>query len=430
MGAETGGGASPQILAPSSWLEGGGTVLTAMTSNLRRGAVTAVDVHKWYRVYASPTERVKRVLGRPSRHLEFQALDGVSFAVEPGTALGIVGENGAGKSTLLKLIAGTTRPTAGAVEVGGVVAAILELGAAFHSEFSGHDNAVLYGALLGHDRQDMERRLPAIFDFAELGEFINHPIRSYSTGMVMRLAFAVATGVDADVLVVDEALAVGDGYFQKKCVDRIREIHDRGTTILFCSHAMYYVTMFCERALWLASGRLQRIGPAKEVVEAYEEHLLVRDKRRLGRDTSPAQTAPIAKVGRVAAIRLTGRDGEAPLELTPGGRLDLEIEVESTRPEERFHVAVALDTLDGRCVLGVSTAWDGLSPLQGQDRYRVGFTVPELPVASGTFHLSVFLLDESGLAVHDQAVATNAVRVTAPSWTPSLIEVAHHWERR
>ena len=401
-----------------------------MTSELRRGAVTVADVHKWYRVYASPTERLKRVLGRPSKHLEFQALDSVSFAVEPGTALGIIGENGAGKSTLLKLIAGTTRPTAGAVEVGGVVAAILELGAAFHSEFSGRDNAILYGALLGLDRHDMERRLPGIFDFAELGEFINHPIRSYSTGMVMRLAFAVATGVDADVLVVDEALAVGDGYFQKKCIDRIREIHGRGTTILFCSHSMYYVTMFCERALWLAQGRMQRFGPAKEVVDAYEEYLLVRDKRRLGRDASPAQAVPIAKVGRLAAIRLAGRVGDAPLELTPGGTLDLEVEVESTRPEERFHVAAALDTLDGRCVLGVSTAWDGVAPLQGRERYRIALAVPELPVASGTFHLSVFLLDESGLAVHDQAVVTNAVRVTAPSWTPSLIEVAHHWERR
>jgi ABC-type polysaccharide/polyol phosphate transport system ATPase subunit len=402
-----------------------------MTSNLRRGAVTVDDVHKWYRVYASPTERVKRVLGRPSRHLEFQALDAVSFAVEPGTALGIVGENGAGKSTLLKLIAGTTRPTAGAVEVGGVVAAILELGAAFHSEFSGRDNAILYGALLGLDRHDMERRLPAIIDFAELGDFIDHPIRSYSTGMVMRLAFAVATGVDADVLVVDEALAVGDGYFQKKCVDRIREIHGRGSTILFCSHSMYYVTMFCERALWLAGGRLQRIGPAKEVVEAYEEHLLVRDKRRLDHGAAPAAAAnAVAKVGRVAAVRLAGRDDGGPLELAPGGALDLEIEVESLRREERFHVAAALDTLDGRCLLGVSTAWDGQPPLEGRDRYRIALTVPALPVASGTFHLSVFLLDESGLAVHDQTVATNAVRVAAPSWTPSLIEVAHHWERR
>jgi lipopolysaccharide transport system ATP-binding protein len=402
-----------------------------MTSDSRQGAVTVTDVHKWYRVYASPTERIKRVLGRPSRHLEFQALDSVSFAVEPGTALGIVGENGAGKSTLLKLIAGTTRPTAGVVDVGGVVAAILELGAAFHSEFSGRDNAILYGALLGLDRSDMERRLPAICDFAELGEFIEHPIKSYSTGMVMRLAFAVATHVDAHVLVVDEALAVGDGYFQKKCVDRIREIHDRGTTILFCSHSMYYVTMFCERALWLVRGRLERLGPAKDVVEAYEEYLLVRDKRRLGSGPhGDSQPTAASKVGRVAGIRVGGGVRGEPLELQPGGALEVEIDVVSSNPAEPFHVAVALDTLDGRCVLGVSTAWDGVEPLVGRDRYQVAFTVPELPVASGTFHLSVFLLDESGLAVHDQAVATNAVRVTAPSWTPSLIEVPHRWERR
>jgi len=167
------------------------------------------------------------------------------------------------------------------------------------------------------------------------------------------------------------------------------------------------------------------------VVEAYEAHLLTRDKRRLGSEAAaPAQAAPIAKVGRVAAIRLAGRSGEAPLEIRPGGALDLEIEVESTRPDESFHVAAALDTLDGRCVLGVSTAWDGVAPLKGNDRYRIALTVPALPVASGTFHLWVFLLDETGLAIHDQVLVTNAVRVTAPSWTPSLIEVAHHWERR
>jgi len=340
----------------------------------------------------------------------------------------VIGENGAGKSTLLKLIAGTTLPTAGSVQVAGVVAAILELGAAFHSEFSGRDNAVLYGALLGLERHDMERRLPAIFDFAELGEFIEHPIKSYSTGMVMRLAFAVATHVDADVLVVDEALAVGDGYFQKKCVDRIRHIHDQGTTILFCSHSMYHVTMFCERALWLSRGRVLRMGPTQEVVEAYEEHLLVRGKRRGGEEGQADPRASTPKAGRVAAIHLEGRTDEQPHRLVPGGSLEVGVEVHSASAQERFHVALALDTLDGRCVLGVSTAWDECPPLQGQDSYLVRLTVPALPVAAGTFNLSAFLLDESGLHIHDQAVVTSAVRVDAPSWTPSLIEVPHRWE--
>jgi lipopolysaccharide transport system ATP-binding protein len=399
-----------------------------MALELDRGTVSVDDVHKWYRVYASPTERIKRVLGRPSRHLEFQALDGVTFTIPRGTAMGIIGDNGAGKSTLLKLVAGTTMPTAGRVRAGGVVAAILELGAAFHSEFSGRDNAVLYGALMGLDRTDMERRLPAIFEFAELGEFVEHPIKSYSTGMVMRLAFAVATHVDADVLVVDEALAVGDGYFQKKCVDRIRTIHDTGTTILFCSHSMYYVSMFCETALWLDRGRVSALGPAKEVVESYEEYLLLRDKRRLESEPDGEEPPPPVKVGRVSAIRLAGSADEQPLRMNPGGTLDVTIEVETSRPEESYHVAVALDTLDGRCLLGVSTAWDDLRALSGKTEYSVRLTVPSLPVASGSFHLTAFLLDESGLHVHDQAVITQAVRVDAPSWTPSLIEVGHSWD--
>ncbi len=245
-------------------------------------AVVVREVHKWYRIYASPTRADQAGHRTSSRHLDIQALDHVSLEVAPGTAIGIIGENGAGKSTLMKIIAGTTSPTAGEVEVNGTVAAILELGAAFHPEFSGRDNAMLYGALMGLDRQEMESRLEDIFAFAELGEFIHHPVKSYSTGMAMRLAFAVATHVDPDVLVVDEALAVGDGYFQKKCVDKIREIKDRGTTIVFCSHAMYFVTMFCERAVWLARGRVEREGPAQEVVEAYEAHLQARDMRRLG----------------------------------------------------------------------------------------------------------------------------------------------------
>ena len=401
-----------------------------MALALDRHTVEVSDVHKWYRVYASPTDRIKKVLGRPSRHLEFQALDGVSFSVPKGTAMGVIGENGAGKSTLLKLIAGTTMPTAGVIDVKGVVAAILELGAAFHSEFSGRDNAILYGALMGLDRRDMEQRLPEIFEFAELGEFVNHPIKSYSTGMVMRLAFAVATHVDADVLVVDEALAVGDGYFQKKCVDRIRHIHEQGTTILFCSHSMYHVTTFCEQALWLDRGRVAQIGPAKEVVDAYEEHLLVRDKRRIGPQPTDKGLEPLSKVGRVAVIRLQGQVPEGPLELTPGASLDVEIDIETAKPDERFHVALAVDTLDGRCLLGVSTTWDECRPLEGQNAYTVKLSVPELPVASGSFNISAFLLDESGLHVHDQAVLTQAIRVDAPAWTPSLLAVPHDWEWR
>jgi len=391
----------------------------------RPDAVVVQHLSKSYRVYAAPGERVRRLLRLPSRYLDVAALADVSFVVPRGEALAVIGENGSGKSTLLKLIAGTTRPTDGTVSVSGVVAAILELGTAFHPEFTGRDNAVLYGALLGIDRAEMARRLDDILDFAELGPFIDQPIKSYSTGMVMRLGFAVATHLEPEVLVVDEALAVGDGYFQKKCVDRILETRARGTTILFCSHAMYYVTMLCDRALWLQQGRLERLGPSQEVVEAYEAHLLSREKRRLD-PAAAVEAGPVRQVGRIVALHAVGSG--SPVEHLPGQTFAVEVEVESARAEETYHLGVALDTLDGRCVLGVSTLWDGVPPMRGATTYRLRLQVPSLPLAGGTFNLSCFLLDESGLHVHDQVVQPAAVRVAAPSWTPSLLDVEHRWE--
>lgn len=412
-----------------------GIVRPVMASSIPRPAVSVCGLHKWYRVYASPTERIKRVVGRASRHLDIQALDDVSFEVASGTALGVIGDNGAGKSTLMKIIAGTTSPTAGRVAVNGTVAAILELGAAFHPEFSGRDNAVLYGALMGLGRDEMQRRLKEIFEFAELGEFIDHPVKSYSTGMAMRLAFAVATHVDPDVLVVDEALAVGDGYFQKKCVDMIRSIKDRGTTIVFCSHAMYLITSFCERAVWIADGRVEREGPAQEVVEAYEAYLLRRDLRRLGEeagvgaDGDGPEAVQGRRVGRIAAVRPGGAE-DLPLTLSAGDELAVEIEIASSDPDEPYHLAVALDTLDDRCVLAASTKRDGRPPMRGSTRYEIVFRAPSVPIAAGTFHVYVFLQDESGLYNHDQVILTEAVCFRAPEWTPSLIDAEHRWEPR
>jgi ABC-type polysaccharide/polyol phosphate transport system ATPase subunit len=401
----------------------------------RHPAVIVRDVHKWYRVYASPTERIKRVIGRRSRHLDVQALDQVSFTVAKGTAIGIIGENGAGKSTLMKIIAGTTSPTAGEIIVNGTVAAILELGAAFHPEFSGRDNAVLYGALMGLDREEMESRLEDIFAFAELGEFIHHPVKSYSTGMAMRLAFAVATHVNPEVLVVDEALAVGDGYFQKKCIDKIREIKDRGTTIVFCSHAMYYITMFCERALWLDKGRVAREGRSLEVVEAYEAHLQMKETRRVaageaGVESEGELPTQGKQVGRITAVVPGGRPSDLPLVLQTGAGLVVDVEFTCADRSEKFHVAVTLDTLDGRCVLAASTKRDGREAITGKNRYCVRYRVPSLPLSVGTFHIYAFLFDESALFTHDQVVLTEALRFESKAWTPSLIEIDHQWEIR
>jgi ABC-type polysaccharide/polyol phosphate transport system ATPase subunit len=395
-----------------------------------RLAVVVDHLHKWYRIYATPTERIKRVLGRPSRHLDFQALDGVSFTVEKGTALGVIGENGAGKSTLLKIIAGTTPATGGSVEVSGVVAAILELGAAFHPEFSGRDNAILYGALMGLEREQMEARLDDIFAFSELGEFIQHPVKSYSTGMVMRLAFAVATHVDPDVLVVDEALAVGDGYFQKKCVDRIVEIRDRGTTVLFCSHSMYYVSLFCERALWLRQGKVAQDGPAQEVVNAYEEYLVTREKRRLDAgDASgaPPSADPRGQQARIVGIRVLDDDGSAVSLYRPGMDLVVEIEWESAVPDGEFHIGISIDRGDGTRVVATATFDDGMPPLTTSGRRRDRVTLRNLPLAKGHYSVTGYVFDPSALHIWDQAVLTDCLHPESQGWTLSLLRLDHDW---
>ena len=243
-------------------------------------AVRADSVSKVYRLYDSPFDRLRELLFRAPRHRPFHALKGVSFELPAGKALGLIGENGAGKSTLLKVVAGTAQATSGTIERHGIVASILELGMGFHPEFTGRENARMNAALLGLSGSEIRRRLPEIRAFAELGDFFDRPVRTYSSGMALRLAFAVATHADADVLIVDEALAVGDGYFQKKSIDRITDFQKGGGTLLFCSHALYYVALLCDSAIWLKQGEVAAAGAALPVVRAYEAFLQEKEQER------------------------------------------------------------------------------------------------------------------------------------------------------
>src|SRR5687768_9682281 len=241
-------------------------------------AVHASNLTKHYRLYARPIDRLLELVTPSPRHQTFAALEEVSFEIQRGETVGLIGQNGAGKSTLLKLLCGVSVPTSGLLETHGTIASILELGTGFHPEFTGRDNAALNAAILGLTPAEVRKRLPAILEFSELGSFIDRPVKTYSSGMYMRLAFSVAVNVDPDILVIDEALAVGDGHFQKKCVDKIRDFQEAGKTILFCSHALYYVSSICRRTLWLDQGRLMRYGPSLDVVHDYETFLLERDR--------------------------------------------------------------------------------------------------------------------------------------------------------
>lgn len=243
-------------------------------------ALSVEGVSKQYRIYARPGDRLAESLtrGRVKRHREFWALRDISFEVEAGTTTGVIGPNGCGKSTLLQIIAGTLEPTTGNVWREGRVAALLELGAGFDPEFTGAENVYMNAALMGLSKRETERLFPDIERFAEIGQFMHQPVKTYSSGMFVRLAFAVASNVEPDILIIDEALAVGDAVFQHRCLRRIKEIQERGATVLFVSHDAAAVRALCSRAILLGAGRVLNDGPPSEVLNHYQKIVMEREQ--------------------------------------------------------------------------------------------------------------------------------------------------------
>ncbi len=399
--------------------------------------VHAEGLTKTYRSYATPWDRLVELVTRRRRHREFHALADINFSLPRGEGLALIGENGAGKSTLLKILAGITAPTAGSFQVTGKIASILELGSGFHPEFTGRQNVVLNAAMLGLSEEELRRKMPDILAFSELGEFIDQPVKCYSTGMAMRLGFSIATQVEPDVLIVDEALSVGDGYFQKKCMDRLRAFVDGGGTLLFCSHAMYYVSAFCQRALWLRQGRAEALGPVSDVVREYE-NFLVAKSAQAAVAPAPTMTAVAAVSGasgglvepaaglpaRLTAARLAG----ARSLYDQGDPLELAIEWESEDPRLAFHVGVGINRSDGIEVCSFATHLDALPPRSGRRHYAVRLEVPRLPLVKGEFTLYIFLLDERGLHIYDQRILQRAFTVRSPVYAFGLVQVEHAWD--
>ena len=385
--------------------------------------VSADRVGKRYKVYPRPWDRVRELLtGRPG-HQAIEALRDVSFELAAGEGLGIIGENGAGKSTLLSILSGVTAPTAGKIVVRGKIASLLELGMGFHPELTGRQNILLNAAMLGLSETEAQQKVPEIVAFSELLEFIDRPVKTYSTGMAMRLGFSIAVQVDPDVLIIDEALSVGDGYFQKKCMDRIRRFVDSGRTLLFCSHAMYYVSHLCPRAVWLRQGRVAAQGPADEIVQEYENFLLAK-----GRETTPEPAAGEAEAAGLTAVRQHGaRYGESGYRHRDPWVL--EVEWTTRDPRLAFHIGVGIDRVDGVQICSFGTHRDGLAPLTGETDYRIRLTVPELPILKGQFTLYVFLLDEVGLHVYDRQLIPAALTVETPEYQMGLMTVEHTWDQ-
>lgn len=324
------------------------------------GNIQVTGLGKAYRQYPTRWARLTEWVlpwAKP-RHQLHWVLSNISFQVKPGEAVGIVGINGAGKSTLLKMITGTTQPTAGRIQLEGQVAALLELGMGFHPEFSGRQNVFMAGQLLGMSIEELNSLMPAIEAFAEIGEYMDQPVRTYSSGMQMRLAFSVATARRPDILIVDEALSVGDAYFQHKSFDRIREFRKAGTTLLIVSHDRQAIQTICDRALLLDHGRLALEGAPEEVMDFFSAMIAEREQSTIRQERlADNRVRTISGTGEASVVDvvLLSQDGKAIEVIETGAPVTLRVTVEINRDIERLVLGFMIKDRMGQAIYGINT---------------------------------------------------------------------------
>jgi ABC-type polysaccharide/polyol phosphate transport system ATPase subunit len=379
----------------------------------------------------------------------FTALDGVSLTVPRGTTFGVIGENGSGKSTLLKLVAGITKPTRGSVAVNGRVSALIELGAGFHPEISGRENVIINGIMLGLTRREVERRFEEIVEFSEIGEFIEAPVKTYSSGMYMRLGFAVAVHVDPEVLLIDEVLAVGDEAFSRKCLDKIGEFRRRGKTIFFVTHSLGTAEKICDEILWLNHGQEADRGDPKRVVDAYltyvaggEEALLTREHGQAGHPDAGAD-GPAPSEGPDSEGYREGRWGDRSVEIesvrllddrgderhiyVPGERLTVELSVRAEKAVDDFVFGSGIFTADGVAVHGTNTHIEEFVPERIHGTATVRLCLENLRLVEGTYLLDVAAHKRDGTP-YDYHRGLYSFRVKSRIKDVGVYRPEHRWE--
>lgn len=396
-------------------------------------ALRAEALSKIYRLYARPSDRLKQLFApkKKAYYREFSAVGPVTFELRKGEVLGILGTNGSGKSTLLQLICGVLEPTNGSVKVNGRIAALLELGAGFNPEFTGRENIYLNASILGLSMSEIDKKIEEIIDFSGVRDFIDQPVKTYSSGMYVRLAFSIATSVEPDILVIDEALSVGDGAFARKSFDRIMQLKKRGATILFCSHNIYQVEALCQRVLWLDKGSVRAFGESAAVCQQYNQFLeqdtatqvSPGDSRAADHVPAPDGAARISKVEVLA-------DGSA---LEP---LQLESLVSTLRVRIAFSgspslpspsVAIIITDASGRNITSCSTHYDKIPvPRNDQGAGQVSVSFPQVHLLRGQYVVHVFLMCEQAIHIYDSARCAEFT-VVQPGLEIGIVALRRDW---
>ena len=398
--------------------------------------IFASGIGKTYRIYRNGLARIAELLVGRVMHDAFVALRDVSFTLGHGEVLGIIGRNGAGKSTLLKMLAGTLPPTSGELLVRGRIAALLELGSGFHPEMSGRENVFLYGAVLGIERAQIQAKMAEIIAFSGLERFIDRPVKTYSSGMYVRLAFAVATSVDPDILIIDEALSVGDGAFARKSFDRIIGFKERAKTIIFCSHSMYQVEAICTRVIWVDQGAVVLDGPAKVVCAAYNAHLAstAQDKPPEPDVVDSLVSAPSGDhlVPRILGVTLRSADASGNSLDLRSGESDLDVVVDFTLVEGVAPptIIVAIVGPDGEAVCSALSHQDGATldrAVAHVHSARCELTFPAIPLLRGHYTVDCYLMCERGLHCYEQALRAADFTVDHRGLEQGVVTLPHRW---
>jgi ABC-type polysaccharide/polyol phosphate transport system ATPase subunit len=434
-------------------------------------AIEMTNASKVYRRFAHRRQfatlksaLLSRSLVRDLRPEEtFAALTNVSVSVPRGQTLGVIGRNGSGKSTMLKLVAGISKPTSGTVKVNGRISALIELGAGFHPEISGRENVFINGIMLGLTKREITERFDEIVEFAEMKEFIDAPVKTYSSGMYMRLGFAVAIHVDPEVLLVDEVLAVGDEGFTHKCLDKFAEFKRRGKTILLVTHSLGMVERFCDEALWLDAGRIKGSGDPKRIVGAYITHVERREEEELAatdaraRDSAdaaivspdepaaavlpdnPVETASAegdmfrAAEGRwgsreveITQVDFCGPDGEPGHVFHSGERMDVRIRLRAPLPIDDFVVGIGLFNAEGTCCYGTNTFMEELTPESIHGDTEAVFAIEALDLIEGTYKVDVAIHKMDGYP-YDYHRLLYTFRVKSRTKDVGIYRPRHSW---
>lgn len=404
--------------------------------------INASGLKKIYKLYQQPMDRVKETFGRNKKKYcqEFYALNDVSFRIMKGETIGFVGRNGSGKSTLLKILTGVLQPTEGHVEVNGKISALLELGAGFNNELTGMENIYLNGTIMRISRDEMEKRVPEILKFADIGEFIDQPVKTYSSGMFVRLAFAVAINVDPDILIVDEALAVGDTRFQLKCMDKFKEFQEKGKTILFVSHDIHAIKRFCKRTFWLNQGNLILEGETDYVTDRYMDFLKsemsIDDFLKNKEETYRSEQMQISEeklenvdIAEVISIDMYNEKGEITEIVPHGSRLRLAIHyVVNDIHVQNPILGVAIRSMDNEYICGLNTMLDHREIPWRRGMNHVELIYDSFNLVGGSYYFDVAIMDSTATVNIDYQSKMKIFFVQMNYIAEGIVVLKHQWK--